>query len=184
MFFTCILYLVALLAPPPWCWQRLTLLLVPAQSWSGPRTSQTQIGWFTCLLPFLVYFYPFQFWSGSWLGLNRRRPRSSQTRRGDFVRLSAGGILNSQFLDPILCQFVGRSRNMFALLILTTTASAQDYCAITPKHTACGQKVKLKCFDCKRFSVWVWQQLGILNPSAKLSASIWWRVLTKDVSGS
>jgi len=80
------------------------------------------------------------FWSGSWLGLNRRRPRSSQTRRGDFVRLSAGGILNSQFLDPILCQFVGRSRNMFALLILTTTASAQDYCAITPKHTACGQK--------------------------------------------
>merc|ERR1712117_303397 len=80
------------------------------------------------------------FWSGSWLGLNRRRPRSSQTRRGDFVRLSAGGILNSQFLDPILCQFVGRSRNMFALLILTATVSAQDYCAITPKHTACGQK--------------------------------------------
>jgi len=56
------------------------------------------------------------------------------------VRLSAGGILNSTFLDPILCQFVGRSRNMFALLILTTTVAAQDYCAITPKHTACGQK--------------------------------------------
>ena len=86
------------------------------------------------------------------------------------MRLSAGGILNSQFLDPILCQFVGRSRNMFALLILTATASAQDYCAITPKHTACGQKVKLKCFDCKKISsLSVTLQLGILNPSAKLS---------------
>ena len=31
---------------------------------------------------------------------------------------------------------------MFALLLLATTSAAQeDYCAITPKHTACGQKV-------------------------------------------
>jgi len=29
---------------------------------------------------------------------------------------------------------------MFALLLLATTSAAQDYCAITPKHTACGQK--------------------------------------------
>ena len=155
----------------------------PVLEWTS---AQPDSHWVTFVASptFLFYFYPFQSWSGSWLGSKRRSPRSSQKRQGDFVRLSAGGILISTFLDPILCQFVGRSRNMFALLILTTTASAQDYCAITPKHTACGQKVKLKCFDCKIFSVSVGQQLGILNPSAKLSTSIWWRVLTKDVSGS
>ena len=30
---------------------------------------------------------------------------------------------------------------MFAFFLLISAAGAQDYCAITPKHTACGQKV-------------------------------------------
>ena len=59
----------------------------------------------------------------------------AKTREGDFVRRT---------LDPISGQLVPtwcRSGKMFALLLFTTTAAAQDYCAITPKHTACGQKV-------------------------------------------
>ena len=62
---------------------------------------------------------------------------------------------------------------MFALLILTTTASAQDYCAITPKHTACGQKVNLKCFACEKISsLSVTLQLGICKVVSSPSGGV------------
>ena len=80
-------------------------------------------------------FIWFQSWSGSWLDLTRSRPRSSQTRKLHFWRFSPGRIFYS------LRKMVEGSRNMFAFFLLIAAAGAQDYCAITPKHTACGQKV-------------------------------------------
>ena len=53
------LYLVALLAPPPWCWQRLTLLPVPASLGVDLGPARLTLGDFCCFPNLSFLFLPF-----------------------------------------------------------------------------------------------------------------------------
>ena len=69
------LYLVALLAPPPWCWQRLTLLPVPASLGVDLGPARLTLGDFCCFPNLSFLFLPFSVLEWILVGVETTKPK-------------------------------------------------------------------------------------------------------------